>query len=485
MKKSHIIVLALLALSLTLLGIMYALKDTGGTTDAEDAPLRSAVPSTESSEAPSAPAPAESPEKPPAPGEQEGISEELAAKLEEAIRAALENAISQGANPEEQFPPYTSEDLPEDNGAHFFLLATELMPEGRYEELLKRLEELREAGFPRDPEFEALLAEFAEAFEAIRAGLEVGNAQMPAIRSLAEEMPYLAKFRDLGRVLALGAEYYAGIGETSTALGDLVTVMDFANESARGGVLISGLVAYAINGSAAETLRNVLARQDVTPEQYRALIGEMQALDAQLTTAYDITAAEAEALRIWIESEMGSTGSSLRETFAAAGSTEFDSMLSTISDAQLESYFLETVNRYFDAIDYVALPYHELQAISGQAAMGDSNPIAQLIMPGVMRVPAQEARASAFVRGTMLMAAIEHYGAENGTYPESLDEIMSGGLSELPVDPFTGEAFRYAATESGYVLYSAGPDMQDDGGVPLGANGTFSARAGDLIIHGE
>ena len=54
--------------------------------------------------------------------------------------------------------------------------------------------------------FEAMLAEYVEAFDAIRTGLEVGNVQMPRVRSLSEEMPYLAKYRELGRVMALGAD---------------------------------------------------------------------------------------------------------------------------------------------------------------------------------------------------------------------------------------------------------------------------------------
>lgn len=49
------------------------------------------------------------------------------------------------------------------------------------------------------------------------------------------------------------------------------------------------------------------------------------------------------------------------------------------------------------------------------------------------------------------------YGA-HGTFPAKLDY--------LPMDPFSDDALRYRRTKAGFVLYSVGPDHQDNGGVP-------------------
>ena len=100
-------------------------------------------------------------------------------------------------------------------------------------------------------------------------------------------------------------------------------------------------------------------------------------------------------------------------------------------------------------------------------------------------IPEQEAVTRAEIRGTMLVAALEVYALENGAYPDSLDGLVAlGYVTVLPEDPFSGQSFGYAPSGSGYVLWSAGPDMQDDGGVPLDSTGAFHGREGDILIHG-
>jgi hypothetical protein len=34
----------------------------------------------------------------------------------------------------------------------------------------------------------------------------------------------------------------------------------------------------------------------------------------------------------------------------------------------------------------------------------------------------------------------------------------------MPVDPFTGKAYRYKPVADGFLLYSVGGDLEDDGG---------------------
>jgi hypothetical protein len=52
-----------------------------------------------------------------------------------------------------------------------------------------------------------------------------------------------------------------------------------------------------------------------------------------------------------------------------------------------------------------------------------------------------------------------------GEYPARLDDLAPQIIDEVPPDPFTGEPFVYRRTDRGFVVYSVGPNLEDDGGV--------------------
>ena len=60
--------------------------------------------------------------------------------------------------------------------------------------------------------------------------------------------------------------------------------------------------------------------------------------------------------------------------------------------------------------------------------------------------------------------AVQQYHAQHGVYPDTLDAVASRFGAGLPVDPFSGEAFRYRPDAGGFLLYSLGRDGKDDGG---------------------
>lgn len=65
-----------------------------------------------------------------------------------------------------------------------------------------------------------------------------------------------------------------------------------------------------------------------------------------------------------------------------------------------------------------------------------------------------------------LTAALRRRQAATGRYPERLETLVDEYIPAVPVDPFTGEALHYKLTEEGFVLYSVGVDLADDGGDP-------------------
>lgn len=69
------------------------------------------------------------------------------------------------------------------------------------------------------------------------------------------------------------------------------------------------------------------------------------------------------------------------------------------------------------------------------------------------------------IRNAMQVAlALKAYHATRGAYPDSLNALRRYPGWTLPTDPFSGKGFVYKRTGAGFVLYSWGPDLDDDGG---------------------
>ncbi len=54
--------------------------------------------------------------------------------------------------------------------------------------------------------------------------------------------------------------------------------------------------------------------------------------------------------------------------------------------------------------------------------------------------------------------------SRTGQYPEKLETLVPGILSEVPIDPFTGKPFVYRREGEGFIVYSLGSNEKDDGG---------------------
>ncbi len=68
-------------------------------------------------------------------------------------------------------------------------------------------------------------------------------------------------------------------------------------------------------------------------------------------------------------------------------------------------------------------------------------------------------------RGLSVVAmALAGHKAANGTYPKKLDSLTPKCLRKIPPDLFADKPLEYQRRGEGYVLYSVGPNMKDDGG---------------------
>ncbi|MFN0018948.1 MAG: hypothetical protein ACKVP0_11860 [Pirellulaceae bacterium] len=62
--------------------------------------------------------------------------------------------------------------------------------------------------------------------------------------------------------------------------------------------------------------------------------------------------------------------------------------------------------------------------------------------------------------------AIRTFQQDAGILPRSLEDLTPKYLPVPPLDPYSGEPLRYKPSGNSFLLYSIGPDLQDNGGQP-------------------
>lgn len=65
------------------------------------------------------------------------------------------------------------------------------------------------------------------------------------------------------------------------------------------------------------------------------------------------------------------------------------------------------------------------------------------------------------------MIAVHRYRARHGEFPKSVAEIDDDLLQQPPIDPYTDKPLRIRIEDDRVVIYSLGPDLDDDQGRAL------------------
>lgn len=89
------------------------------------------------------------------------------------------------------------------------------------------------------------------------------------------------------------------------------------------------------------------------------------------------------------------------------------------------------------------------------------------IMPAFDRACEIPFRGKASHQATLTILALARWRVEKGEYPASLDRLTAAGLlTDLPMDPFSDKLLIYKRAGDNFILYSLGPNFEDNGGKP-------------------
>jgi hypothetical protein len=87
-----------------------------------------------------------------------------------------------------------------------------------------------------------------------------------------------------------------------------------------------------------------------------------------------------------------------------------------------------------------------------------------LLVPGSAKVGVAFARSRASLRCAIIALAAERFRLAHQRWPKELAELSLTFIKGVPTDPYDGHPLRLAVLDDGIVIYSIGPDLQDNGG---------------------
>jgi len=278
----------------------------------------------------------------------------------------------------------------------------------------------------------------------------------------SEPAPWLKNLRNCTRLLYLNVLIQCENNNSEKAIESILTNLSLA-KSSNVPLLIHQLVRIAVKATAYNSIERLVNRIQLTEEQLirlsegiktpgndegykRALIGE------NCTGLFTFRGHVRE-----VSERSGTQGGLI--IFLAFW------RLTGLNDRDAMKY-IDIMQELMDAMELPAnerlLVFNSIQNDVFNKKRGGV--LARMIMPAFGRIMQIESRHLADLRATQTALAIERYRLAEGHLPESLDNLVPAFLEAVPIDPFDGQSLKYRKLETGFVVYSIGDDLTDEGG---------------------
>ncbi len=295
-------------------------------------------------------------------------------------------------------------------------------------------------------------------------------------------LPHLSRIKQLGSALneraliRLSGDDVAGFRE------DLMTSHRLAHLLAQRPTLIERMVAVAIDRSTCAFTRVGLTSGKLNREQARAMAVELAAIGDLPSFAVAVDQGE----RVFALDTL--------QTLAKQGPVRAGQLINAFTDQGISGMpallrfvpipyeaAMRRVNHYEDgALAALREPTYSkrlaaLKASQEQIQLGHTASLSmwdltspkwpeQLFAPALLQVLQKEVSAQMESRLTQIASILAAFKSDHGVYPATLTELSPAYLAVVPIDLFTDKPLIYSRTEKGYLLYSIGPNSEDDQG---------------------
>jgi hypothetical protein len=279
--------------------------------------------------------------------------------------------------------------------------------------------------------------------------------------------PHLARMRAVARFLRAEAMVASHRGDEAEAL-ERVRMGFVASRQLSGeAVLITALVGCATDAIMLRAADHVVTERPIPPMQGRALAEELLRLDYGEWTGRAMRSERVLGISAFGHLRAGDYGIAGPTGAAKRSLLWVHSRAFPVWSAEDELYYLRTIDEL--ARVTALTPKQRAADPAAQAALAahtprwavGSNIVVPLLMRVLMRAEATAARRAVLATGL----GVEVYRGQHGQYPKRLADLQSLNWP-MAKDVFSDGELVYRQSGSGFVLYSIGPDLTDDGGTP-------------------
>lgn len=286
-------------------------------------------------------------------------------------------------------------------------------------------------------------------------------------------VPHLAKVKGSVQLLTTEALLDASNNDTEKSLAALRTAATVADSLSEEPLLISQLVriaSWAIVSKRSEIVLNSTSLSDKQLSKLQTIFRDAERADS-MARALGGERASGMAIFMGSRDQLGIFGAAnsppeLKDRMRA---TLFLGLLKSTGILQKDkAFYLDVMATNIAAAE---APFPERLTLAQQANSAALSPpsrmmiFSRMLLPALGKATQRDGEHAARIRTTQTAIAIERFRrAHGGNIPSTLGELVPEFLPAAPVDPFDGQPLRFKHLTNGYVVYSIGPDLRDDGG---------------------
>jgi DNA-binding transcriptional MerR regulator len=349
-------------------------------------------------------------------------------------------------------------------------------------------------GTPLPPLVNSALATFMhrnrEALQFFAQGAQYEQSRYPIDLTKGSNtlLPHLMGIKRGMQLSEMAAILDAENNDEKQAANDVLMTLALARSLKAEPVLISQLVRSAGVSLAVDALNQVVNRTTLSPESLSGLTKALQSMEDYDARGEGFSRAMAGELAMHLA--LLNNPAKLVRDLSTASATDVPEgqrhrMIEYLKQARSlkeEQDYLETTSQQLLSARKEAFP-ERLKVVADlihqrvTEATDRGLLLNVWLSDGLDKHVNREARCLANLRLALTAVALEQFrAAHNNRYPAGLSELTPNYLDAVLTDPFDGQPLRYRKQDAGYVLYSIGWDLKDDGGKPMNGKG------GDIVF---
>lgn len=299
--------------------------------------------------------------------------------------------------------------------------------------------------------------------------------------SLDMILPEMQSMRQAARLMQLAARRKVATGDVAGALDDVTIIHRMSQHAAAEPILVSGLVGLAIDTVALDTLAQVLP--DIGPSDLDRLDDDSIRDLVHVVPSFKRHFFGEEAFGMMLFASLCDGGSAL-DSFDLLPLIGSSSPTPTLWRTPLKPLFsllfrvfllpediaayrstLRAYQRLLAQPKSFAEITREAKAIEDALNTDRRGVVTSLLAPALSSCIRSGVRSQALHRAAAVAVAATRFRTVEGSLPDSLEDLVPTYLPLAPADPFAADAsLQLKQTDSGLVIYSVGPDGEDDGG---------------------